>query len=150
MLVVFTVLHASERVKTRESSDSSREEQEWEHRRNDGPMGRSSSTDRDDVPMVRSLSTDRCDLQVTTLQQVYRRIPAPVAKIKRPGKVLDPALLVQIERCVSHLVLNYSRKHTQSPAPVPGWVRVCVCAKSGMLEVIPRYGSLGDETRLGR
>ena len=89
-------------------------------------------------------------MRVTTLQQVYHRIPTSVAKIKRPGKVLDPTLLVQIERCVSHLVLNYSRKHTQSPAPVPGWVRVCVCAKSGMLEVIPRYGSLGDETRIRR
>ena len=55
-----------------------------------------------------------------TLQQVYRRIPAPTAKIKRPGKAPDLRVLVQIERSFSLLVLKYSRRDTQPPAPVPG------------------------------
>ena len=70
------------------------------------------------------------------LQQVYCSVTAPAAKIKRPGETLDPVFLIQVERGVSLLVLNYSRKHTQPPAPVPGRVSVRVCAKPGMLELI--------------
>ena len=63
LLKAFALLH---RVQTEVSGRiwvMVRKEQEWEHRRNDGPMGRSLSTDRDDVPMERNLSTDRCELQ---------------------------------------------------------------------------------------
>jgi len=57
---------------------------------------------------------------LAALQQVYRKIPAPGAKIKQAGKALDLTLPVQIERRTSLLVLNYSRKSTQSPALASG------------------------------
>jgi hypothetical protein len=74
---------------------------------------------------------------LTALQQVFSRIPAPAAKIKRPGEVPDLPVLVQIERSISLSVLKYSRTPTQPPVPVPGRVSVRVCAISGMQEMIP-------------
>ena len=64
---------------------------------------------------------------LTALQQVFSRIPAPAAKIKRPGEVPDLPVLVQIERSISLSVLKYSRTPTQPPVPVPGRVSVRVC-----------------------
>ncbi|GLI46802.1 hypothetical protein MBOURGENBZM_15940 [Methanoculleus bourgensis] len=76
---------------------------------------------------------------LTASQQVFSRIPAPAAKIKRPGEVPDLPVLVQIERSISLSlsVLKYSRTPTQPPVPVPGRVSVRVCAISGMQEMIP-------------
>jgi len=74
---------------------------------------------------------------LAALQQIYREIPAPAARIKRPGKAPDLTVPVQIERRISLLVLKYSKMRIQFPIPAPGWVRVRVCAKSGMLEPIP-------------
>jgi len=74
--------------------------------------------------------------QVATLQQGYRRMLAPGAKIKQPGIVPNLTVRVQIERYVSLFVLKYSRRRTQPAIPVFGRVRAGVCAKSGMLETI--------------
>ena len=63
----------------------------------------------------------------TSLQQVYCKIPAPAAKIKRPETTLVLPVLVQIERSISLSVLKYNKIHTQSPVPVPGWVSGCAC-----------------------
>jgi hypothetical protein len=57
---------------------------------------------------------------LAALQQVYRRIPAPAAKIKRPGKAPDLTVPVQIERCISLLVLKYSKTRIRLPTPAPG------------------------------
>ncbi|WP_156147615.1 hypothetical protein [Methanoculleus bourgensis] len=102
------------------------------------------------VAMFRRNGGRAPEVRVATLQQVYRRIPAPAAKIERPGKAPDPAVLVQIERCLSLLVLKYSRTRTQPPVPVPGWMDVRVCAKSGMPEKISRYYHQGVEIRIER
>jgi len=64
---------------------------------------------------------------LTPLQQVYCKIPAPAAKLKRPETVLVLPVLVQIERSISLSVLKYNKIHTQSPVPVPGWVSGCAC-----------------------
>ena len=45
-------------------------------------------------------------MRVATLQQVYRRILAPVAKIKRSREAPDLRVLVQIERNVSLSTVN--------------------------------------------
>jgi len=57
---------------------------------------------------------------LTPLQQVYCKIPAPAAKIKRPETTLVLPVLVQIERNISLSVLKYNKIHTQSPVPVSG------------------------------
>ncbi len=102
------------------------------------------------VAMFRRNGVRAPEVRVATLQQIYRRIPAPAAEIEQPGKAPDPAVLVQIERCVSLLVLKYSRTRTQPPVPVPGWMDVRVCAKSGMPEKISRYHLHGVKIRIGR
>lgn len=54
---------------------------------------------------------------LTALQQVFSRIPAPAAKIKRPGEVPDLPVLVQIERSIS---LSLSTKVQQNTHTAPG------------------------------
>jgi len=68
---------------------------------------------------------------LTAFQQVWRRIQAPAAREKRPGKVPDRVVPVQIERRVSLSVLKCSRSHTASGTCSRVWVGVC--AKSGMI-----------------
>ena len=85
--------------------------------------------------------------KVATLQQIYRRIPAPAAKIERPGKGPVPAVPVQIERCLSLLVLKYSRTRTQPPIPAPGCAGVRESQNAGRdLTIPPSRGGNQDRT----
>jgi len=67
------------------------------------------------------------------LQQVCRRIPAPAAKIKRPGKAADLRVLVQIERSFSLSTEVQQKRHTVpgTGAGVGTRARVCEIRNAG-------------------
>lgn len=90
------------------------------------------------------------EMQVATLQQVYRKISAPGAKIKRSREAPDLRILVQIERNVSLSTKVQQKTHTApgTGAGAGGRAGVCGFRNAGSGLEIRQPGDKNPEQRL--